>query len=97
MGANDTVFDASLLSSTFNFFTSTLLELVFFLIFLEIFPEPEHSPLLFLADCYCYKVHCNFDTSHSDLCINIEVHNQDGSASSSLTSLTGRVEIRLKT
>ena len=39
--------------------------------FLDIFPEPEHPPLLFVADWHCSNLHCDFDTSQSDLYINI--------------------------
>ena len=40
--------------------------------FLDIFPEPENHPLLFVADWYYFNLFCDFDTPWSDLYINIE-------------------------
>ena len=69
--ANDTVFQTS------TFFTSKL-ELSFSLsllmqhFLLDIFPEPEHFSLLFVADWYHFNLHFDFDASRPDLYINIE-------------------------
>ena len=69
--ANDTVFQTS------TFFTSKL-ELSFSLsllmqhFLLDIFPEPEHFSLLFVADWYHFNLLCDFDASQPDLYINIE-------------------------
>ena len=41
-------------------------------LFLDKFPEPEHSPLLLLADWHRFNLFCDFDTSRSDLYVNID-------------------------
>ena len=75
--ANDIVFEAPVLSVTFELFTS-ILELVFSLnvlmqhFFLGIFPKSKHSPLLFVADWYRFNLFCDFDTSQPDFYINID-------------------------
>ena len=74
----DTVFEAPVLSATYKFFTKAKLELMFSLnaliqhFFLDIFPEPEHSLLLFVANWYRFNLFCDFDTSRSDFYINID-------------------------
>ena len=64
--------------------------------FLDIFPEREHSPLLFVADWYRFNLSYDFDTSRSDLYVKMMVHNQDDLVSSSPASLNGKAEIKLK-
>ena len=41
-------------------------------IYLDIFAEPEYSPLLSVAEWYRFNLFCDFDTSRSDLYINID-------------------------
>ena len=76
MESNDTVFETPVLSATSSLYISKIGTDVFsqcahVALFLDIFPEPEHSPLLFVADWYRFNLFFDFDTSRSDLYINI--------------------------
>ena len=68
MEANDTAFEAPVFSPTSTFFyiskigTGVFSQCPHPALFLDILPETEHSPLLFLADWYRFNLFCDFDT-----------------------------------